>query len=381
MTEKKKTIGIAVIGAGNRSRCVVGNLLRDSNNGVTLLSAYDPDREVLEGSIDLWHSRGVTQPCSGYEEAINTPGVEWVMIFSPNAFHKEHILAAFRAGKNVFSEKPLATTIPDCQEIFEAHRKSGKLFATGFVLRYSPLYRKAKEILDSGRLGYIIAIEANENIPPLHGSYIMCNWRRHTRLAGPHILEKCCHDLDLLNWFCGSLPTRVAGFGGRNFFLPANESLRRKYGEKIFQGWWDPHAIPSPFNDDTDLMDNSVSIAEYRNNIRLTFLASMHNAIPERRMYFSCSEGSMKLDLYTGKLFVKQLGAEGVTEIDIPGDGHGGGDSYIMKELYDSMTTGALPKCSGTEGHESAVFALALDEAARTGKVVDLEPIWKKLGR
>lgn len=67
--------------------------------------------------------------------------------------------------------------------------------------------------------------------------------------------------------------------------------------------------------------------------------------------------------------------------IEFSGDGHGGGDDFIMKELYETMTTGAAPKCSGNEGLQSAVFALALDRAACTGQVVDLEPIWKSLGR
>ena len=110
-------------------------------------------------------------------------------------------------------------------------------------------------------------------------------------------------------------------------------------------------------------------------------MATMSNAIPERRMYFSCSEGTMKLDLYTGKLYYRCLKGEGTMEVEVSGDGHGGGDDYIMKELYDSMTTGAKPKCGGNEGLESAVYALALDESARTHQVVELEPVWKKMGR
>lgn len=380
MAEKKK-IGVAVLGLGNRGRGVVGNLLRDSEGGVEILAGYDPDKAVMAETIGLWNHTGITKECGSLEEALATPGVEWVMVFSPNVYHKEQILAAFQAGKHVFSEKPLATAIADCQEIYEAHGKSGKLFATGFVLRYAPIYRKAKEILDSGKLGKLIAIDGNENITPEHGGYIMCNWRRLTRYAGPHILEKCCHDLDLINWFVGSLPSRVASFGGRNFFTPENEKLMEKYGKKTFCSWWDPHAIESPFSGDTDLMDNSIAIAEFRNEVRVAFTATMSNAIPERRLYFSCSEGTMKLDLYPGKLYYRCLGGEGVIEVAIPGDGHGGGDSYIMKELYATMTTGAKPKCSGDEGLESAVYALALDQAARTKQVVDLEPVWKSLGR
>ncbi len=376
----EKRFGVAVLGAGNRARYVVKNLLRDSGGAVRVVSAFDPDRTLLDETLrKIWESSDALAASSA-EEAIHAPGVDWVMVFSPNSCHRDHILAAFAAGKDVFAEKPLATTIDACKEISEAQRRSGRVFATGFVLRYAPIYRRAKELLDSGMFGRLLLIEGNENIAPDHGGYIMCNWRRLTKFAGPHILEKCCHDLDLINWFCGSLPSRVASFGGRDFFKPENNRLMEKYGEKTFKSWWDPHAQATPFTDDTDLMDNQVSIAEFRNRIRVTFTATMSNAIPERRLSFACAEGTMKLNLYSNIIRYRRLGDEGVTELNFSGDGHGGGDSYIMKELYETMSRGVPPKCSGAEGLRSAVFALALDQAARNGEIVDLEPVWKALG-
>ena len=376
----EKRFGVAVLGAGNRARYVVKNLLRDSGGAVRVVSAFDPDRTLLDETLrKIWGSSDALAASSA-EEAIHAPGVDWVMVFSPNSCHRDHILAAFAAGKDVFAEKPLATTIDACKEISEAQRRSGRVFATGFVLRYAPIYRRAKELLDSGMFGRLLLIEGNENIAPDHGGYIMCNWRRLTKFAGPHILEKCCHDLDLINWFCGSLPSRVASFGGRDFFKPENNRLMEKYGEKTFKSWWDPHAQATPFTDDTDLMDNQVSIAEFRNRIRVTFTATMSNAIPERRLSFACAEGTMKLNLYSNIIRYRRLGDEGVTELNFSGDGHGGGDDYIMKELYETMSRGVPPKCSGAEGLRSAVFALALDQAARNGEIVDLEPVWKALG-
>ena len=376
----EKRFGVAVLGAGNRARYVVKNLLRDSGGAVRVVSAFDPDRTLLDETLrKIWGSSDALAASSA-EEAIHAPGVDWVMVFSPNSCHRDHILAAFAAGKDVFAEKPLATTIDACKEISEAQRRSGRVFATGFVLRYAPIYRRAKELLDSGMFGRLLLIEGNENIAPDHGGYIMCNWRRLTKFAGPHILEKCCHDLDLINWFSGSLPSRVASFGGRDFFKPENNRLMEKYGEKTFKSWWDPHAQATPFTDDTDLMDNQVSIAEFRNRIRVTFTATMSNAIPERRLSFACAEGTMKLNLYSNIIRYRRLGDEGVTELNFSGDGHGGGDSYIMKELYETMSRGVPPKCSGAEGLRSAVFALALDQAARNGEIVDLEPVWKALG-
>ena len=379
-TMADKNINVAVIACGNRSREVVNNLLVDSKQQVKVIAVYDPDPEEMTFACNRWNAVGVKH-CQSSLEAINTPGVDWVMVFSPNAYHKQHILEAFNAGKDVFTEKPLATSIDDCKEIYDAYRKSGKLFATGFVLRYSKLYLKAKEILDSGKIGKLLAIEGNENIRPGHGGYIMCNWRRHTAQAGPHILEKCCHDLDLLNWFCGSLPSKVAAFGSLDFFIPENKHLEDKYGKGAFHVWRDPHKIDSPFSGDTDLMDHMITIAQYRNNIKVSFNATMANIIPERRMFFHCTEGNMILDVYTSTLRYRNLADEGETIIAFGADTHGGGDQFIMQDLYKCMCERCEPQCSGDEGLESAIYAMALDQAATTGTIVDLEPVWKKLNR
>lgn len=380
MSAKAKKIGVAVIGAGGRGRGVTLNLLNDSKRQVKVVSIYDPDKAAAQSALDCWNDREV-KICDTYQEALKSPGVHWVLVFSPNAYHKEHIIAGFKAGKHVFSEKPLATSIEDCQAIYKAHRKTNLIFATGFVLRYAPIYRKAKEILESVKLGKILSIDANENITPEHGGYIMANWRRQTKFAGPHILEKCCHDLDLINWFTESLPSRVAAFGGLDFFVPANQHYVKKYGEKIFAAWPDPRRADSPFTSDKDLMDNQVSIMEYRNGIRVMFQATMSNAIPERRMYFSCTEGTMVVELYSGELKYRRIGDEGLTVMDFAGDGHGGGDNYIMKELYECMIKHSNPKCSGDEGLTSAVVALAIDRSIRDKSMVNLEPVWQKLNR
>ncbi len=373
-------IGVTVLGAGGRARGVVKNLLRDSNRDVRVLSVFDPDRAEARKALAYWDAPDA-RVCGSFAEALAVPDVQWAMVFSPNAYHKEQIVAAFAAGLHVFSEKPLATTIEDCVAIRRAHEQSGRLFATGFVLRYAPLYRAIRELLDSGRFGKIIGIAASENIPPEHGGYIMANWRRHTAISGPHLLEKCCHDLDLLNWFCGDVPRRAAAFAGLDVFIPENERLMAKYGAKTFRAWPDPHGVASPFTSDKDILDNYICMLEYRNGPRVSFQATMANALPERRMYIACLEGTIVGELYSGTLRHQLVGEKKPTDAALPGGGHGGGDDYIMKELYDTMTRGTPPKCSGEEGLRSAVVALVLDQAAREGRIIDLEPIWASLGQ
>ena len=97
-------------------------------------------------------------------------------------------------------------------------------------------------------------------------------------------------------------------------------------------------------------------------------------------MYISGSEGTAIAELYTSSLQYRQLGSAEVTTIAFGADGHGGGDDVIMKELYDTMANDTSPKSSGEEGLRSAVTALAIDQAAREGRVIDLKPTWKSLG-
>ena len=373
-----KDFGIAIIGCGQRGQYVVENLLRDSQRHVHVKSVYDPDVAACQKALERW-LEPKARICKSLEEAIAAKGVDWVMVFSPNVFHKDGVLAGFAAGKHVFSEKPLATSIEDCVAINQAHAKSGRQFATGFVLRYAPIYRKMKQLLDGGTFGKILAIDADEHILPSHGGYIMCNWRRHTALAGPHILEKCCHDLDLLLWYTQGLPRRVSAFGGREFFLKKNQKFMKEYGKKLFMSWPVDYDVDSPFCGDTDLMDVTSSVAEFDNGVRVSFSATMCNALPERRIRLCCERGVIVSELYTMTLRYRHLGEDQESVITYSGDGHAGGDSYIMKELYDCMCSGEPPKCSGAEGLRSAVYALAIDEAARTGKIVSLDKTWRQL--
>ena len=378
-----KEIVVGVMGAGCRGTGIV-KLLCETDKRIRVKSIFDPDKKQMSE-----FSKAVKQdvkPCSDYHQITDDPEIEWTMVMSPNYSHKDHAVASFKAGKNVFSEKPLATSIEDCQAIYDAHQSSGKVFATGFVLRYAPLYRKLREVLDSGRYGRIISIDANENITPGHGGVIMSNWRRFSKYAGPHILEKCCHDIDLLNWFVGSLPSKVASFGGRDFFTPENLPIRKKYDnskkKSMFHSWRSPGDVDCPFESEKDIVDNQVSILEYRNRVRVQFQCTLSNAIPERRMYMTCSEGNIIAELYTGKLRAKNIGQDEPELLyDCTGGGHGGGDEVLMKELAETMLAGVAPKCGGNEGLESSVTAIAIDESRTKGAIIDMEPIWKRLGR
>jgi len=378
-----KKINYAIIGCGARISELMKHL--EKKNNIELKGVWDISEKNAKDLLDK-RNNGEGKVYKSYEEIVNDNEIDWVLVGSPNAFHKEHIIAAFNNSKHVFSEKPLAINIEDCIDINKVHKDSGKLFATGFTLRYATIYRKTKELLSSGILGNIVSINASENILPEHGAYIMKNWRRKKELAGAHILEKCIHDLDLLNWFTDSLPKTIATFGGNDMFIPKNEQVYIDHKEIFESANWDrisdkfEQSDENPFLSDKTIEDNIVTIMEYKNGIKAQFQATMCNAIPERRMFFHCTKGTLIVELYSGTVKYKAIGDDAVKIMNFVGGGHGDGDLHIMEELHDSMVNGTKPICSGSEGLRSAVVGISIDNARIEGKVLDISGVWESLG-
>ncbi|MEM9423937.1 MAG: hypothetical protein AAF975_04010, partial [Spirochaetota bacterium] len=86
------------------------------------------------------------------------------------------------------------------------------------------------------------------------------------------------------------------------------------------------------------------------------------------------------VELFSGELTYRVLGAEEICRIDYTGGGHGDGDEHIMAELFESMSNGSEPVCSGKEGLLSAVVGISIDQARREGRIVDLRSVWENLG-
>ena len=96
---------------------------------------------------------GVPRTYTDWRELVQDPAVEVVHVVTPPDKHAEMAVAALRAGKHVFVEKPLATSNADAQAILDAARTSGKVAGINFVMRYNPLYQAVQTVARSGWLG------------------------------------------------------------------------------------------------------------------------------------------------------------------------------------------------------------------------------------
>jgi predicted dehydrogenase len=354
-----------------------------SDDRLRVTAVHDPDPRSVENAKSEFGTN--LKVCPDYHELVNLPGLQWVMIASWNCFHAEQVVASFQAGKHVFCQKPLALSVEECMTMMRAWKQSGRMFNIGYTLRYSPHYRKIKELVAEGRIGQVISMEFNETLDFNHGGYIMGDWRRKRENAGTHLLEKCSHDIDLASWIVGSRAGRVASFGGLDFFLPRNrerihEVPARTDGKKAYCVW-DGLIALDPFTSDKDIVDNQVAILEYENGARATFHTNCNAAFPERRMYILGTLGAIRADVLNGTIQTRRIGFDTQIEnVSTEGKGgHGGGDEVLAAELAESMLHLKPPSVGLIEGLESAVTCFAIDEAMDTGKVVDLQPYWKNI--
>ncbi len=376
------TPGVGLVGSGNMGRAVA-KMLVEASPATTIRAIYDPDPYAIVESRKIFGDEFVEK--DSLESLLECEDVEWVMIASWNKFHAEQTIAAFAAGKHVFCQKPLAMTLDECLGMRDAAQRSGRHFVIGFNLRYSPHYRNIKERLDSGEIGEIVSFEFNETLDFNHGGFIMGDWRRYTENAGSHLLEKCCHDIDLANWMVGSRARRVASFGGNNFFLPENqEALARvgktRSGRQGYMTWRDGRSV-DPFTSDKDILDNQVVIIEYENQVRATLHLNSNTALPERRMYICGTRGTLRADLVKGVVEVKKIGFGIRTdqyETTLEGI-HGGGDAVLALELAGLMNEGKPASTTLNDGLVAAVTCFAIDEAQINGTVVDCQPYWLRV--
>jgi len=378
-----KKIGIGMIGCGAMGQAVARLVLAQSDR-VEIVALRDPDPRSINQTLKEI-SPGATVH-NNHRDLVNDDRVDWVMIASWNCFHKRHAIAAFEAGKHVFCQKPLAINLEDCVAMHKAWKKSGVMFNIGFTLRYAAHYRKIKQLLEQGVVGDIVSMEFNETLDFNHGGYIMGDWRRLTEYAGTHLLEKCCHDVDLVNWMVGSRAARVASFGGLNFFRPENaRHIKRigkdKQGRPPFQSWGGLFNL-NPFTSDKDIVDNQVAIIEFANGARAAFHTNCNAGIIERRMYILGTEGALRADLATGSIETRRVGFDTKIEKAPTGarGGHGGGDPVLAKELVASMLRGKRPSVGLEEGMAASLTCFAIDRAMETGRVVDVAPAWKRAG-
>ncbi len=326
--------------------------------------------------------------------------LDGVVISTPNYLHAEPGVACLERGLAVALEKPLATTQNDCERILDAERANGGRTLIGFVLRSTPFYSRIHQLLTSGAIGRVVSIQADE-LPSWQVSSIMNRspWRRYARTSGGAMLEKSCHDMDILNWMTGSRPAALASFGSRMIFLPnpalpefcdecgvAKDCLyfrrpRMHKGEDVADA--DLHDFVREdrrciYNIDKDNIDTQNIAIEYQNGAVANFMLNFNTGGPRSNRNFHAVglKGRVWGNMNEKKVFWHDNLSDETKEFDTSGDGsgHGGGDQAHARELLRMMREPDYrPEQNAAAGYLSAMMCFASDISRVERRRVDFQ--------
>lgn len=417
-----KQLSLILIGGGDRGSSYLKylDIFPDKFKLVGLAEPIAEKRNFLKQQYNV-----PEEMCfESYEELLDMPKIaDIAMICTQDKMHYDPVIKAINKKYDLLLEKPVATTPDECFKIAKIAKEQGVKVLVCHVLRYTPFYKTLKKFIEEGLVGEIQNIVHVEGVGNVHmsHSFVRGNWRNSDE-STPMILQKCCHDTDLLQWLIGEPCERVQSFGSLSYFCEKNApegSPNRcldncPYKEKCLYYAHDIYRIDtaevqhfraivaekfnptdeevdeklktSPygrcvFRCDNNVVDHQIVNMEFRNGKTATLTMSAFNK-GGRTTTIMGTKGEIHADMESQSIRFYDFSTRKTTEIyearkgfdqSIAG-GHGGGDMGIMEDLYDYVASNKLSSSISdiTVSCNSHLIAFAAEEARKNNTIVDM---------
>ena len=412
---------LILIGAGQRGMVYAKCFLE---KGHRIAAAADPNparREMAREQLGV--PREMLFESAEELLALDNMG-EAAIIASMDRDHYDHAIAAMKKGYHLLLEKPIS---PDPRETLEIERTALALerkVVVCHVLRYSPYFREIKRIIDSGAIGRVITVQHNENIGNYHiaHSFVRGNWRRE-ELSSPLMMQKSCHDMDLLVWLTGSRCRKIASMGSLTYFREENApegsaarccdcplkdgcrfSAYRAY--LPVRGEWPASVLTEDqteeglreairtgpygrcvFRCDNDVCDHQVTALEFENGVTATFNLSGFTNRMARTMKIMGENGEIRASEYDNAIEVIPFAPNAADSMsstvirpEMTTGGHGGGDIGIVEDFLALMEGRETSAACISESVESHMMACAAELSRKTGTTVDIADFRNSVG-
>ncbi len=412
----EKIYEVAILGVGARGGKTYGRLIhkhaQDKFKIVALCDLREDRLQIYSTEFGVEASSCFTDENEFFKEK----RADILIIATQDQDHVRHAIKAFACGYDIMVEKPLTDKREECEKLLAAQKEYGRQALVCHVLRYAPAFLKAKELIDEGVVGRLVAINELEQVAYWHQahSYVRGNWRNQNRTA-PMILAKCCHDLDLLQYYAGSKCKSISSVGDLTYFKKENapdgaaeRCTACKYVNECpysakhiyIDRWrlkgeskdcWPFNVVANApltqdklqkaidegpygqcvFSCDNNVVDHQITQMTFENGVKATLTMTGFTANSGRKIIFHGTVGELELNEADDCLYVKKYGRE-QEKIDFSienyqGYGHGGGDFYLIKNLYDMIEGRASSVTSLASSIESHLMGIAAEESRLQG--------------
>ncbi len=214
-----------IIGLGNRGRDSFARaLLGFPNRGLPVFK----ERAEIVAFVDINPERarvanevlGTRIPVfARLAEAAAAHPADWAIVTTCDYTHADICVDAMQRGLNVIVDKPLATSVWECDRIIAASRQTGRQVIVGHNLRYLETMHRLATLVRGGAIGTVRQVESGEILDLDHGGSYFNRWHAEFDKSAGLLNHKCCHQLDVINWVINDRPVAVSAMGRRVYYV------------------------------------------------------------------------------------------------------------------------------------------------------------------
>lgn len=362
---------LGVIGTGSRGH--LARLAHRPGQGSRILACCDPDPEVLEEAREFYGNNIFTTP--DFHELLARK-VDAVFITSPDYCHEEQAIASLNAGKSVYLEKPMALSAAGCDRILEASERNQVTLFLGHNMRHMPFVLLMRERILRGDIGEVKSIWCRHFVGH-GGDYYFKDWHAEQSLGHGLLLQKGCHDIDIIHWLAGAPSTRVQAMGALHVY--GDPCLRRSQSHprpaRDQNNTWPPHA-QRDLNPVVDVEDLSLVTMALGNGVLATYQQCHYTPDYWRSYTVIGTEGRMENqgDCAEGaEIHIWNQRHSGYAAPDVRlkvptmEGAHGGADGRIVREFIDCVRGCSAPTISPRAARDAVAAASAATDSLRHG--------------
>lgn len=384
-----KQVRIGVVGVTFRG--MISKSWHNPDGDSVVVAGMDTSEKALEiFKREVNEDAFVTQD---FDELLARDDIDAVAICSPDFTHKDYVIKAFKAGKHVFGEKPMAIQTEDCDDMLRAWKESGKKFMIGFNMRYMNMFRIMKDIVDSGTIGDIKAVWVRHFVG-YGGHFYYHDWHASSKYSNSLLLQKASHDIDMIHWITGQYTKRVVGMGKLDYYggdkpndlrcPDCDEKDTCDYNQFVDEKNRSNNMDQCCFRQEVDVEDNSTIIMQLDGGIQATYTQCHFTPDTHRNYVFIGTKGRMENFELEGKVVVQKLRKKGddsaladiTYKVKPAQGGHGGADPVICKDFIDMLVHGKEPIATPLAGRMSVAAGVAGTQSIRNqSQPVDVPPI------
>ena len=328
---------VAIVGTGRIGALHIENIssLRQKAQIAAIADPFMDNLELLAKDF------GIPKTCKSYQEVLDDPGIDAVVLATPTNTHAEISIAAAKAGKHIFCEKPVDTDPGRIKEVLNAVEEANVIFQTGFNRRFDHNFRRVREHILSGAIGdvHIVRVTSRDPAPPPI---------EYVKISGGIFNDMMIHDFDMARYLSGSEVIEVHAIGA--VLVDPEIGKADDVDTAIVTLKFATGAL--------GVIDNSRKAA-YGYDQRVEVFGSKGQAV-------AMNDKPSTVELSTG---------DSVTTDKIPHfflDRYTGAFINQFIEFFDAISENRQPICDGVDGLRAVEIALAATQSLKENRSISL---------